>query len=122
MTTVAWPESWLYGNEVQGLQALLCMCVTLPLPSLPLSICVCVSDTVGLKVAVPIVSQWSRAGLTASSYFHLQTAVFTSIYVYMCVFAHTERETETHQEKEKETATETETCKWRHCALSSLKV
>lgn len=40
MTTVAWPESWLYGNEVQGLQALLCMCVTSP--SLYLSVCVCV--------------------------------------------------------------------------------
>lgn len=86
MTTVACPDSMEMKCKACRLCFMLktysmwvcqrvCMCV-----------CMCVRHSWQLEwKSLPIVSQWSRAGLIASSYFHLQTTVFILACTCACI-------------------------------------
>lgn len=81
MTTVACPDSMEMKCKACRLCFMLrtysmwvCQCVCL---CVCVCVCMCVRHSWQLAwKSLPIVSQWSRPGLIASSYFHLQTTVF----------------------------------------------
>lgn len=118
--------SWLYGNEVQGLQALLyAKDVQHVGVSTCVYVCLHVCETqlaVGMEVAADC--QSVKSGRTYCQ--QLLSSADNSIYigVYVCVYkrVYMPANTGTHIQIQRQSQIQTGTCKLRQCALSSLKV